>query len=285
VYEAVKSAIHIGYRNIDCALVYGNEKEIGQAFKELIGTPALPKRSDLFVTSKLWNTFHRVDCVRTGLMTSLNDLGLEYIDLYLIHWPISYQAGGPLMPQNDQGKFIYDDTHYLDTWKEMEKFVDEGLVKSIGLSNFNQEQIQHVLQHGRIKPSMLQIEVNPYFSNKPLIEFAKSHNIHVTAYSSLGSAERPWAKPDHPLLLEEPILAELGKKYNKSPAQICIRWILESHLFAIPKSTSPVRLAENFNVFDFQLTAEDVRAIDSMNKNLRVVLLESESDHPFYPFK
>lgn len=158
----------------------------------------------MFVTSKLWNSFHRPDLVRVGLEKTLKDLKLSYVDLYLIHWPFAYKEEGELFPNDSNGKIAFSSVDYLDTWRELEKLVDAGLTKSIGLSNFNKAQTQRVLDAARIKPVVNQIECHPYLSQQKLSAYLKSVNIVVTAYSPLGSPNRPWVTKDDPVLLEDP---------------------------------------------------------------------------------
>ena len=156
VYEAVKIAIEAGYRHIDCAFIYGNEKEIGKALSEVIQSGKV-KREELFITSKLWNTYHSKKNAAKCLEQTLNNLRLDYLDLYLIHWPTGYQEGGELFPKDSQGNVSFSDVDYLESWHELENFVDQGKVKSIGLSNFNSQQIDRIIQNSKIQPAVDQV--------------------------------------------------------------------------------------------------------------------------------
>mmetsp|Transcript_1237 Transcript_1237/g.1652 ORF Transcript_1237/g.1652 Transcript_1237/m.1652 type:complete len:265 (-) Transcript_1237:623-1417(-) len=192
VEKAVLEALKAGYRHIDCAAVYGNEKEVGAALKIAFDS-GIVTREEVFITGKLWNTFHKPQHVKDALAASLRDLRLDYLDLYLIHWPIAFEfSGDELFPKDKDGNLKYSEDSYLKTWKAMEECVDEGLVKSIGLSNFNSVQIKQILSASRYLPAVLQVESHPYLTQEKLIEFCNEQNIAVTAYSPLGSPDRPW---------------------------------------------------------------------------------------------
>lgn len=291
VGNAVEVAIKAGYRHIDCAAIYGNEKEIGDVLKSCLGTTVA--REELFITSKLWNTKHNPKDVRPALMNTLKDLGLDYLDLYLIHWPLSFKDGDERFPKDEQGNMIYAYHDPCDTWKAMEELVDDGLVKAIGLSNFNSKQVDDIIEKGRIKPAVNQVECHPYLNQAELMEHCKKKGVVVTAYSPLGSPDRPWAKPDEPALLQDPKLLEIGKKYGKSPAQLCIRFQIQRGVVVIPKSVTPSRIQSNFEVFDFELTADEMKLIESFNIPFRVCIpmievegqrVARDAGHPHYPF-
>ncbi|XP_026750621.2 aldo-keto reductase family 1 member B1-like [Galleria mellonella] len=283
VYEAVCDAIDIGYRHIDGAHLYGNEKEVGQAIKEKI-SQGVVKRENLFVTSKLWNTFHSPDWVETAVKLSLSDLGLEYLDLYLIHWPMAYKEGYDLEPVDENGKTIFSDVDYVDTWRAMEKLVEKGLVKSIGVSNFNTKQIDRVLEIAKIKPVTNQVEVHPYLYQQKLYDFCNTRDIVLTAYSPLGSPQRPWAQAEDPNVLEDPVVKKIAAKHGKTPAQVIIRSAVDRGIIVVPKSASKKRLAENFDIWDFKLSNDDQKEISRLDRNFRVIPHDHGREHKDYPF-
>ncbi|XP_017792906.1 PREDICTED: aldose reductase-like [Habropoda laboriosa] len=253
VTQAVKDAIDIGYRHLDCALFYENEKEVGEAIAAKIKEGVI-KREDLFVTSKLWSTYHKPELVATGLQTTLNNLGLEYLDLYLMHSPVGFLPGKALVPKDAEGNILTDDTDYVDTWHEMEKLLKKGLVKNIGISNFNIEQIERLLQKSTIKPVTNQVECHPYLTIKKFSELNNSKGITITAYS-------PFAAPD---------------RSSGDPNEI-----------VIPKSVTKSRIQENFDIFDFELSPKDMEAVDNLNRNRRVCFKRSGTiqNHKYFPYK
>ncbi|KAB0799173.1 hypothetical protein PPYR_07053 [Photinus pyralis] len=281
VKQAVMDAIDIGYRHFDCAHIYENQKAIGEAISAKI-SQGVVKRSDLFITSKLWNTFHRPGSVEPILRSTLKEMNLEYFDLYLIHWPFGFKEGDTLYPAGPDG-FEYSDYDYTETWAAMEEVHKKGLARAIGVSNFNKHQIERVLAVCTITPAMNQVECHPYFNQKKLKEFCESKTITITAYSPLGS---PGIQTDgkRKSLLNDPVLKDIGTKYHKTAAQIAIRYQMERGIVVIPKSVHKKRLIENFSVLDFSLSSEDIAKIDALGTDQRVVTFDEVRSHRFYPF-
>uniref|UniRef100_A0A8C7ZN39 alcohol dehydrogenase (NADP(+)) n=1 Tax=Oryzias sinensis TaxID=183150 RepID=A0A8C7ZN39_9TELE len=292
VKQAVVAALECGYRHIDCAAVYGNEQEIGEALALCVGPGKTLRREELFVTSKLWNTKHDPEDVEDACRTSLAHLGLSYLDLYLMHWPMAFQKGKELMPRRNDGTICYSDTHYRDTWKAMENLVDKGLVKAIGLSNFNARQMEEIIRVAKHKPVVNQVECHPYLSQADLLSHCQSLAVCVTAYSPLGSGDRPWASPEEPSLLEDPKLGAIAQRYQKSPAQVILRWHIQRGVACIPKSVTPSRIQQNLDVFDFNLSQEDMKQIDSFSCMRRFIVPTAvdgktvwrDAEHPHFPF-
>uniref|UniRef100_A0A8C4PT61 NADP-dependent oxidoreductase domain-containing protein n=1 Tax=Equus asinus TaxID=9793 RepID=A0A8C4PT61_EQUAS len=250
---ATKVAIDVGFRHIDSAYLYQNEEEVGKALREKIRDGTV-KREDIFYTTKLWATFLRPELVRPALERSLKKLGLDYVDLFIIHVPIAMKPGEELVPKDAGGKIILDTVDFCDTWEALEKCKDAGLTKSIGVSNFNHKQLEMILNKPRLKykPVCNQVECHPYLNQRKLLEFCKSQDIVLVAYSALGSHRDPnWVERDSPYLLEDPILNAIAKKHNRSPGQIALRYQLQRGVVVLAKSFNEKRIQENFQRGEF----------------------------------
>jgi alcohol dehydrogenase (NADP+) len=263
VSAAVTTAIDLGYRHLDCAAIYGNEKEIGSALRKIFaGDGDSPiQRKDLFLTSKLWNTMHLPEDVEPALKQTLADLGCDYLDLYLIHWPVAMEKG-------DNSFIPLDELPIAQTWKAMEDCVAKGLVRDIGVSNFSVKKLKELLETCKIKPAVNQVERHPYLQQHELLEYCKEHDIVVTAYSPLGSQDRPAAlKTDgETSVLDDTVIVQIAKKHHATPAQILLQWALATGTSVIPKSVSAERQQENVEaatkiVLD-EIDLEQIRILD-----------------------
>ncbi|XP_078400876.1 aldo-keto reductase family 1 member B1 isoform X2 [Cetorhinus maximus] len=285
VGKAVSAAIDAGYRHIDGAYSYMNEAEVGAAVKKKI-EEGVVTREDLFIVSKLWCTCHAPEDVKPSLMQTLTALQLTYLDLYLIHFPVGFQALlGELFPMR-KGRVLVSDADYVDTWRAMEVLVDEGLVKSIGVSNFNISQLERLLSVARIIPAVNQVELHPYLTQPELVEFCATRDIALTAFSPLGSPGRTVLNDsaDPKDLLKDPVVEVIAKNHRKSSAQVLLRFHVQRNIATIPKSVTPARIQENAEIFDFELMDEDLQSLLTLNKNWRVCQLTMLQDHQFYPF-
>ena len=262
VYDAVIEAVKSGYRHIDCAYIYKNEKEIGEAL-QFVFLEGIAKREELFITSKLWNNFHAPEQVEPAIAKSLKDLQLEYLDLYLIHWPIAFR--------NEQAKtaddlISLDEIPLTDTWKAMERVKEYGLTRHIGVSNFSIPKLNELIENSTIKPEVNQVESHPYFQQDELIDFCKSQNIIVTAYSPLGS--RHLMKSDE-TMTKNPVIVNIAQKYNCTEAQLILAWGMQRGTAVIPKSVNTERIHENYRSLQVQLDESDMSELAKLNRNSR----------------
>lgn len=265
VGEAVINAIRTGYRHIDCAYIYGNEKEIGKALKYAFEN-GIVKREELFITSKLWNSFHHPELVEPAIRKSLTDLQLDYLDLYLIHWPLVFREGHDQARSADD-LLSTDEVPLADTWKEMEEIKSKGLTRHIGVSNFSIKKLDELSKQSQIRPEVNQIEIHPFFTQEKIIRYCRENNIIVTAYSPLGS--RHLIKTNESITQQQ-IIIRLAEKYNCTPAQIILAWGMARGYAVIPKSVNADRINENFGALNIQLTDSEVKLISSMNRNQRI---------------
>lgn len=237
VTSVVSKALEVGYHSIDTAKVYDNERGVGKALAQ----SDVP-REEMFITTKVWNTDQGYENTIKAFDASLERLGLDYVDLYLIHWPT---------PEFDE---------YVETYKALEKLYSDGRVKAIGVCNFNIEHLQRLLDECDVKPVLNQVECHPYFQQNELKEFCQKHDIFVEAWSPLNQGGA---------VLNDEVVKQLAVQYGKTPAQVIIRWHLQSNTIVIPKSVTPSRIEENFKVFDFELSQEDMKKIEGIDRNKR----------------
>lgn len=233
--DAVKTALDIGYRHIDTAEMYGNEKGVGEGIRAS-GIP----RDEIFVTSKLNNSFHEPDAAREAFDATLSDLGFDYIDLFLIHWPLPTQYGGD----------------YVSTWNTMIEFAKSGRSKSVGVSNFQVEHLERLAKETELVPAVNQIEVHPYLANDTVRKYGSDHGIATEAWSPIAQGK----------VLDDPVITDLAAEVSKSPAQVVLRWHIQRGDIIFPKSVTPKRVQENFALFDFELDSEAVAKIDALDK-------------------
>jgi len=281
---AVTDAIEVGYRHIDCAQIYQNEAEIGLALENAMNTGKV-KRQELFITSKIWNTFHSYEKALEAVDDMLAKLRLDYLDLCLIHWPMGYKEGDGYIPLGEDGNIAFASTDYLETWRAMEDAVSAGKIRSIGVSNFNVQQIERVMTEGRIKPAVLQVEAHPYFPQKKLVRWCSERGIVFTGYSTLANNQHEFRVAGQPNLLNEPTLIEIGKSHGKTAAQVALRWALQSGMVVIPKSVKRFRIVQNFDVLDFHLSNMEMARIDGLDINWRILPLDRDDQHPDWPFR
>ncbi|XP_078524683.1 aldo-keto reductase family 1 member B1-like [Lissotriton helveticus] len=238
------AAIDAGYRHFDSAYSYKNEHEVGEGIRQKI-QQGVVKREDLFVVSKLWCTFHEKSMVKVGCQKTLDALKFDYLDMYLIHWPVGFKAGDTMFPLDENGHAIRSNTNILETWE---------------------------------------VECHPYLTQVKLVEYCQSKGIAVTVYSPLGSPDRPSAKPGDPVLLVDPRIKKIAEKYKKTSAQVLLRFQIQRNVIVIPKSVTPERIKENFQIFDFELTKDEMDTILSLNRNWRLCDMEicrKQKDYPF----
>jgi D-xylose reductase len=275
----VESAARAGYRHFDCASDYANEAEVGVGLEKVLGEK-LCSRDELWVTSKLWNTHHAPKHVRSACERSLRDLRLDYLDLYLIHFPIAlayvspedrYPAGWFFDPNSANPKMKPAPMPISETWRAMEGLIEAGLVRNIGVCNFGVSLLRDLLSYAEVRPAVLQVEMHPYLAQEKLLRFCHESQINVTAFSPLGAAsyyQIGMATPEESVL-DQPVVRQAAAHHGRSSAQVVLRWGIQRGTAVIPKTSRPERLKENLAVFDFELSAEEMSAIGGLDRNRR----------------
>lgn len=271
VYRAVKEALRIGYRHIDCASIYGNEAEVGRALSESFAEGVV-SREQLWITSKLWNNAHAGEDVQPALEKTLADLQIDSIDLYLVHWPLAIRRD-VLYHSAAEHLVSLEELPISQTWSAMEAVADKGLCRHIGVSNFSIVKLKALLETATINPEMNQIELHPYLQQPTMLEFCRANDIHLTAYAPLGSGDRPARlKVDgEPVLLEDPVIKAIAERRAVTPAQVLISWSINRGVVVIPKTISPERLKQNLDASEVVLTEQDMQEIAGLDSHRRYV--------------
>lgn len=257
VESAVEMALKCGYRHIDCASIYRNEAEVGLGIRKS-GVP----RSDIFITGKLWNTKHRPEDVESELDATLKDLGTDYLDLFLMHWPVAFKAGDNLFPIDSDGVFELADIDPAETYAAMERLVDTGKVRAIGVSNFTVARIQNLMSKTKITPAVNQVEAHPYLQQPELLSFCKSKGIQLAAYSPLGNNQT-----GEPRTVDDPLVGELSKKLGIDGGQMLASWGIQRGTVVLPKSVTPGRIHSNFQVKE--LPQDAFRQLNGLERHKR----------------
>jgi alcohol dehydrogenase (NADP+) len=271
VYQAVRKAIEIGYKHFDCAYIYGNEHEIGQAIADAIKNGEVT-RQELWITSKLWNNRHKAEHVQPALELTLKDLQLDYLDLYLIHWPVAlkYDVGFPAFGHE---LVSLNEISLTETWEAMVKLKNNNLTKHIGVSNFSIDAINQITADTEVCPEVLQIEIHPFLQQKNVLAFANQNNILLTGYCPLGSADRPANRilDNEPKLFDNEIIKKIASEKEVTPAQIMLAWAICRGTSVIPKSVNAARLKENLQAAEIELSVAEMNEISTIDKNYRYI--------------
>jgi len=293
---SINAALEAGYRHFDTAFLYANEEIIGTILKKWFDSGKI-KREELFIVTKLPMIALKPELVQVFLEKSLAALQLEYVDLYLVHGPtgLQYLSDTNVFSMKDGKSQLDKSTDLEAVWKSMEEQVDSGLTRAIGISNFNIKQIERIVKVARVHPENIQVEVNVYFQQKPLREVCKKHGITVCSYGSLGSPGRKEYYDAHgihkelPALLSDPVVNQVAKKYNKTAGQVLLKFLAQQNIVVIPKSANAGRVKENFEIFDFELSPDDMLTLEGLDKgdagrSFDFDTVPGITEHPEYPF-
>lgn len=272
VQKSVEWAIDAGYRHIDTAAIYSTEDQVGRAIKKKIAEGVV-KREDLFVTTKLWNTNHKKEAVLPALRKSLKNLDLDYVNLYLIHWPIALHENASI-----------SQTDYVETWQAMTDVLNQGLTKSIGVSNFNIQQLERLKSEGGVTPSVLQVEINLNLQQSALLDYCKAQGIVVVAYTPFGNLFNRQPSAPAPRADDQRLVA-IAQKYKKTVPQIVLRYLVELGVIPIPKSLHKDRVEENIQIYDFSLTPDEIQLLKSFDNGYRTLSPLFWAHSPYFPFE
>ncbi|SIO61654.1 D-xylose reductase [Singulisphaera sp. GP187] len=277
--QSVREALRHGYRHLDSACDYGNEAEVGNGIREALAEGSC-RREELWVTSKLWNTYHAKEHVRLAAERSLRDLGLDVLDLYMIHFPIAmeyvpfdrnYPPGWITDPAHPERGMKLAKVPHHEVWAAMEDLVQAGLVRNIGICNYNTALLRDLLSYAKIRPAVLQVELHPYLTQEKLLRFCREEGIAVTGFSPLGAPSYVplGAATLDESVMEQQVVRDVAQRHGKTPAQVVLRWGVQRGTAIVPKTSKPERMVENRSIFDFALTDDEMRSISALNRNRR----------------
>ncbi|CAH0995673.1 Aldo/keto reductase [Emticicia aquatica] len=271
VYEVIRKAIEIGYRHFDCAFIYGNEHEIGQAISDAIKNNEVT-RNELWITSKLWNNRHKKEHIQAAVEVTLHDLQLDYLDLYLIHWPVVHKYDVSY-PENGSELVSLNEVPLSETWQGLVELKEKQLTKHIGVSNFSIKKINQITEKTGVLPEVLQLESHLFLQQKQILSFTQEKGIFLTAFCPLGSADRPASRisEGEPKLFENQTIIEIAQEKQQTPAQIMLAWAVNRGTSVIPKSVNPQRLKENLASADIELSSTEMAKLNDLDIHYRYI--------------